>query len=53
MTVVADYNELDRLEKTEGREVLVRFSNLIHQVISGQWQAVGKVTQDGEVVYRR
>ncbi|MEK7756967.1 MAG: hypothetical protein AAB385_07120 [Planctomycetota bacterium] len=53
MEKVADYNELDRLEKIEGREVLVLFSNLIHRVIGGQWQAVGKVTQDGEVVYRR
>jgi len=53
MEKVMDYNELDRLEKIEGREVLVLFSNLIHRVIDGQWQAVGKVTRDGEVVYRR
>mgnify|MGYP001614510577 FL=1 len=53
MEKVKDYNELDRLEKIEGREVLVLFSNLIHRVIGGQWQAVGKVTRDGEVVYRR
>lgn len=53
MEKVRDYNELDRLAKIDGREVLVLFSNLIHRVIDGQWQAVGKVSQDGEVVYRR
>ena len=53
MEKVKDYNEFDRLEKIEGMEVLVLFSNLIHRVIGGQWQAVGKVTQDGVVVYRR
>ncbi len=53
MEKVEDYNELDRLEKIEGKEVLVLFSNLIHRVIDGKWQAVGKKTQDGKIVYRR
>lgn len=53
MEKVRDYNDLDRLEKIEGKEVLVLFSNLIHRMIDGKWEAVGKVTQDGKVVYRR
>ncbi len=53
MEIVEDYNELDRLGKTEGREVLVRFANLIHRVIDGRWEVVGKLTKEGKVVYRR
>lgn len=42
MEMVEDYNELERLEKIEGREVLVLYSNLIYRVIQGKWEVVGK-----------
>jgi hypothetical protein len=44
---VADYNELDTLERVEDREVLVLYSNLLYRVVLGQWRVIGKV------VYRR
>lgn len=44
---VEDYNELDTLEKLEGREALVLYSNLLYRVVSGAWTVIGKV------VYRR
>ena len=53
MKIVKDYNEMDALEKLEGRKVLVLYSNLIHQVVNGQWSAVGKVDKDGNIIYRR
>ena len=42
MEKVGDYNELERLEKVEGREVLVLYSNLIYRVIQGKWEVVRK-----------
>ena len=42
MEKVEDYNDLERLEKTEDREVLVLYSNLIYRVIQGKWEVVGK-----------
>lgn len=42
MEKVEDYNELERLEKIEGREVLVLYSNLIYRVIQGKWEVVRK-----------
>jgi len=53
MKIVKDYNEMDALEKFEGRKVIVLYSNLIHQVVNGQWSAVGKVDKDGNITYRR
>lgn len=44
---IGDYNDLDVLEKIEGREALVLYSNLLYRVVSGEWTVVGKV------VYRR
>lgn len=44
---VEDYNELETIEKLEGREALVLYSNLLYRVISGDWMVIGKV------VYRR
>ena len=43
MEKVKDYNDLEALEKTEGREVLVLYSGLVHRMIQGKWEAVGKV----------
>jgi len=43
MEKVKDYNDFEALEKIEGREVLVLYSRLIHRVIQGKWEAVGKV----------
>lgn len=40
---VGDYNELDTLEKVEGREALVLYSNLLYRVVSGEWLVIGKV----------
>ena len=51
MKIVKDYNEMDELEKFEGRKVLVLYSNLIHQVVNGQWSAVGKLDKDGRIIY--
>lgn len=53
METVEDYNELNTLEKTEGREVLVLYANLIHRVIDGEWEVVGKVDSEGHVKYLR
>lgn len=51
MKIVKDYNEMDSLEKIEGRKVIVLYSNLIHQVVNGQWSAVGKLDKDGRIIY--
>ncbi|MBI2069482.1 MAG: hypothetical protein HYT79_02690 [Elusimicrobia bacterium] len=53
MEEVKDYNALEALEKTEGREVLVLYSRLVHRVIQGKWEAVGRVDEKGNVTYRR
>lgn len=41
-TTVQDYNELEALEKIEGREVLVLYTKFIYRVIRGEWQVVGQ-----------
>ena len=53
MEKVEDYNKLVRLEKNEGREVLVRYSKLIYQVIDGKWEVIGKVNSKGKATYIR
>lgn len=53
MEKIEDYNELNKLQKGEGREVLVLYSDLIHRVIDGEWKVVGKVDSDGNVIYLR
>ncbi len=53
MEKVKGYNELERLEKTEGREVLVLYSRLIYQVVEGKWEVVGKVNSKGKPTYIR
>lgn len=42
---VEDYNELDVLERIEGREVVVLYSNLLYRVISGKWTVIGKLVR--------
>ncbi|MBI4248560.1 MAG: hypothetical protein HY611_03570 [Elusimicrobia bacterium] len=44
---VEDYNELETIEKLEGREALVLYSNLLYRVISGEWIVIGKVVWRG------
>jgi len=51
MKIVKDYNEMDSLEKIEGRKVTVLYSNLIHQVVNGQWSAVSKLDKEGRIIY--
>ncbi|MFH1619233.1 MAG: hypothetical protein ABIG11_04945 [bacterium] len=42
MEEVEDYIKLERLPKTEGQEVLVRYSGLIHRMRDGNWVVVGR-----------
>lgn len=53
MEKIEDYNKLNTLKKTEGREVHVLYSDLIHRVIDGEWQVIGKVDSEGNVKYLR
>lgn len=53
MDEIEDYNELNKIKKTEGREVLVLYANLIHCVVDGEWKVVGKVDEEGTVKYLR
>lgn len=53
MERIEDYNELNKLQKGEGREVLVLFSDLVHRVVEGEWKVVGKVDLEGKVKYLR
>lgn len=45
--IVQDYNELEALEKIEGREVVVLYTKFIYRIIRGEWQVVGQI--DGEL----
>ena len=47
MEKVEDYNALEALEKIEGREVLVLYSNLIHRVVNGAWKVTGREAEGG------
>ena len=40
---VQDYNELESLEKIEGREVVVLYTKFIYRVIHGEWRVVGQI----------
>lgn len=51
MEKVEDYNTLQRLEKIEGREVLVFYSKLIYCVVDGEWKVIGKVDGKGRADY--
>lgn len=46
LKTVRDYNELEILEKIEGREVIVLYTKFIYRVIQGEWQVVGQVNGD-------
>lgn len=51
MEKIEDYNALQRLEKTEGREVLVLYSKLIYCVVNGEWKVIGRVDRKGRADY--
>lgn len=48
MGKVEDYNALEALEKTEGREVLVIYSGLIHRIVNGEWKVIGRKAEGGD-----
>jgi hypothetical protein len=46
LPTVQDYNELEKLKKIEGREVIVLYTKFIYRVIQGEWQVVGQINGD-------
>lgn len=46
LLTVRDYNELERLEKFEGREVVVLYTKFIYRFIHGEWQVVGRIDDE-------
>ena len=45
-----DYNDLEKLKKTENRLVLVLYGKLIYRAVDGEWVLAGRETGDGQVM---